>query len=100
MALRIELRRIRIFRRLRELEEQMDTMDKRLRRLEYRAMEEDFRRASKPPEKLRKYRQSDEIGDTESGRAEQEKNDRTQNTQRELKEWLLFRDEYPKEGDV
>ena len=100
MAIRIELRRLRIFRRLRELEEQMDTMDKRLRRLEYRAMEEDCLRAAKPPEKLRKYRQSDEIGDTESGRAEQEKDDRTQHTQRELKEWLLFRDEYPKEGDV
>lgn len=100
MALRIELRRLRIFRRLRELEEQMGTLDKRLRRLELRAMEEDCRRAAKPPEKLRKSRQAGENGDTESGRAEPEKDDRTQHTQKELKEWLLFRDEYPKEGDV
>ena len=92
MALRIELRRLRIFRRLRELEEQMGTLDKRLRRLELRAM--------KPPEKLRKSRQAGENGDTEFGRAEPEKDDRTQHTQKELKEWLLFRDEYPKEGDV
>ena len=100
MALRIELRRLRIFRRLRELEEQMGTLDKRLRRLELRAMEEDFRRASKHLDTLRQSRQSDETVDTESGRAEPEKADRTQHTQKELKEWLLFRDEYPKEGDV
>ena len=100
MALSIEFRRLRIFRRLRELEEQMGTLDKRLRRLELLAMGEDCRRAATPREKLRKSRQAGENGDTESGRAEQEKNDRTQNTQRELKEWLLFRDEYPKEGDV
>lgn len=100
MALRIELRRLRIFRRLRELEEQMGTLDKRLRRLELRAMEEDCRRAAKPLDTLRQSRQSDETVDTDSGRAEQEKDDRTQHTQQELREWLLFRDEYPKEGDV
>ena len=100
MALSIEFRRLRIFRRLRELEEQMGTLDKRLRRLELRAMEEDCRRAAKPLDTLRQSRQSDETVDTESGRAEPEKDDRTQHTQRELKEWLLFQDEYPKEGDV
>ena len=100
MALRIELRRLRIFRRLRELEEQMGTLDKRLRRLELRAMEEDCRRAAKPLDTLRQSRQSDETVDTDSGRAEQEKDDRTQHTQQELRDWLLFRDEYPKEGDV
>ena len=100
MALRIELRRLRIFRRLRELEEQMGTLDKRLRRLELRAMEEDCRRTAKPLDTLRQSRQSDETVDTDSGRAEQEKDDRTQHTQQELREWLLFRDEYPKEGDV
>ena len=78
----------------------MGTLDKRLRRLELRAMEEDCRRAAKPLDTLRQSRQSDETVDTDSGRAEQEKDDRTQHTQQELRDWLLFRDEYPKEGDV
>lgn len=98
MILRIELRRLRIFRRLRELEEQMGTLDKRLRRLELRAMEEDCR--------IRRVKRStDPEEDTEGRPAEQPQEpdsskEHTQHTQQELREWLLFRDEYPKEGDV
>ena len=93
MVLRIEFRRLRVFRRLRDLEERVDTMDKRLWE-----MEEDCRI-------LRVNRSPDPEEDTEGRPAEQPQEpdsskEHTQHTQQELREWLLFRDEYPKEGDV
>ena len=89
MVLRIELGRLRVFRRLRDLEERVYKMDKRLQ-----AMEEDCR--------IRKVMRSNDPADTEDQPAEQpkEQDDSTKHTQQELREWLLFRDEYPKEGDV
>ena len=94
MVLRIEFGRLRVFRRLRDLEERVDTMDKRLQRLELRAMAEDCR--------IRRVKMStDHEEDTEGRPAEQpQETEHTQHTQQELREWLLFRDEYPKEGDV
>ena len=93
MVLRIEFRRLRVFRRLRDLEERVDTMDKRLWE-----MAEDcrIRRVNRSP---------DPEEDTEGRPAEQPQEpdsskEHTQHTQQELREWLLFRDEYPKEGDV
>lgn len=98
MVLRIEFGRLRVFRRLRDLEERVDTMDKRLQQLELRAMAEDcrIRRVNRSP---------DPEEDTEGRPAEQPQEpdsskEHTQHTQQELREWLLFRDEYPKEGDV
>ena len=93
MVLRIEFGRLRVFRRLRDLEERVDTMDKRLWE-----MEEDYR--------IRRVNRSpDPEEDTEGRPAEQPQEpdsskEHTQHTQQELREWLLFRDEYPKEGDV
>ena len=93
MLLRIEFGRLRVFRRLRDLEERVDTMDKRLW-----DMAEDCR--------IRRVRRStDHKEDTEGRPAEQPQEpdsskEHTQHTQQELREWLLFRDEYPKEGDV
>ena len=93
MLLRIEFGRLRVFRRLRDLEERVHKMDKRLQ-----AMEEDCR--------IRQVmRSNDPADDTEGRPAEQPQEpdsskEHTQHTQQELREWLLFRDEYPKEGDV
>lgn len=93
MVLRIEFGRLRVFRRLRDLEERVDTMDKRLCE-----MAEDYR--------IRRVNRSpDPEEDTEGRPAEQPQEpdsskEHTQHTQQELREWLLFRDEYPKEGDV
>ena len=92
MVIRIEFRRLRVFRRLRDLEERVDTLDKRLWE-----MEEDCR--------IRQVMRSNDPADTEDQPAEQPKEQddstkHTQHTQQELREWLLFRDEYPKEGDV
>ena len=92
MVLRIEFGRLRVFRRLRDLEERVYKMDKRLQ-----AMEEDCR--------IRQVMRSNDPADTEDRPAEQPKEQddstkHTQHTQQELREWLLFRDEYPKEVDV
>lgn len=93
MALRIEFGRLRVFRRLRDLEERVDTMDKRIQ-----AMAEDCRirrvNRSPDPEEDKEVRPAEQPQEPDSSK------EHTQHTQQELREWLLFRDEYPKEGDV
>ena len=93
MLLRIEFGRLRVFRRLRDLEERVDTMDKRLWEMEADCR---IRRVNRSPDP----EENKEVRPAEQPKEQDDSTKHTQHTQQELREWLLFRDEYPKEGDV